>query len=164
LIIAAGGTEGGASQSVLKLLESVGLASFLMPESQRPEVLFAGNQDLQGEVKASMGKFAQLHFAPNVRPNLEVEQLEPAQAHLAEMFRRIRGRQISGVQELDTLAGGGLMPTALAFGRVIRFLSKIYNSNKGVMGLDVGASQQWPGHLRAASWASIPSSVWAAAW
>jgi len=45
-----------------------------------------------------------------------------------------------GVAELDSWAGGGLLPTATAFGRVVRFLSKIYNPDKGVLGVDIGAS------------------------
>lgn len=140
LIIVAGGIENGASQSVLKLLESVGLASFLLPEAQRPEILFAGNQALEHEIKSSLGKITRLHIAPNVRPTLDVERLDAAQTYLADLFRNIRSRQISGVHELDIMAGGGLIPTGMAFGRIIRFLSKVYDSTKGVLGVDVGAT------------------------
>jgi hypothetical protein len=140
LILVAGGTEGGASQSVLKLLESVGLACYLIPEKQRPELLFAGNQELHEEVRGSIGSLVNLHFAPNVRPSLETEQLQPAQAMLADITAQIRTGQISGVGELDQWAKGGLLPSAAAFGRLIRFLSKSYDSNKGVLGVDVGAS------------------------
>lgn len=140
LILVAGGTENGASKSVFKLLESVGLASFLLPEAQRPEILFAGNQALKEEIKSSLGKLTRLHFAPNVRPSLDQERLDAAQTYLADLFRNIRSRQISGVHELNTLAGGGLLPTGMAFGRIIRFLSKVYDSTKGVLGVDVGAT------------------------
>jgi len=46
VIIVAGGTDGGASQSVLSLVESVGQACLVFPEGQRPDVLYAGNQSL----------------------------------------------------------------------------------------------------------------------
>ncbi|KXK15070.1 MAG: hypothetical protein UZ14_CFX002000780 [Chloroflexi bacterium OLB14] len=36
LVIIAGGTDGGASRSIQKLLEPIGLASFLMPEEKTP--------------------------------------------------------------------------------------------------------------------------------
>jgi len=140
IILATGGTEKGASQSVLKLLESIGLASYLMPEDERPAVLFAGNQALQEDVQKSLGKLLRLQFAPNVRPTLEVEQTEATQVHLSDLYRSVRSRKLSGVEELDIWAGGGLMPTATAFGRVIRFLSKVYDPVKGVLGVDVGAS------------------------
>ena len=46
VIILTGGTDGGASRSVQKIMESVGLACYLMPEEKRPAILFAGNQSL----------------------------------------------------------------------------------------------------------------------
>jgi hypothetical protein len=140
VIVVAGGTEGGASQSVLKLLESVGLACYLLPDGQRPEILYAGNQDLQDEVQESMKDFTELHFAPNVRPTLEVEQIDAAQTQIGDIFCRIRSRQITGVRELREWSSGGLLPTSSAFGRLIRFLSKAYASTKGVLGVDIGAS------------------------
>lgn len=140
LVLAAGGTDRGASQSVMKLLESIGLASYLLPEEQRPEVLFAGNQALMDNVTSSLGKLMRVHTAPNLRPTLEVEQLEPAQVRLSDIYRSVRSRKISGVEELNAWAGGGLLPSATAFGRVIRFLSSIYDSSKAVLGIDIGAS------------------------
>jgi hypothetical protein len=140
LVLVTGGTEGGASQSVLKLLEAVGLAAHLMPDGHRPDVLFAGNQSLRDEVKATFDKRAPLHFAANVRPALEFEQLEAAQYQLARITGYVRSRQIPGVKELDNWSGGGLLPTSMALGRIIRFLSKVYNSTKGVLGIDIGSS------------------------
>jgi hypothetical protein len=140
LIIATGGTENGASQSVLKLLESVGLACYVLPEAQRPDLLFVGNQTLDDELRETLGGVTNLHFAPNVRPSLEVETLEAAQAEVASLLMKIRSRQIPGVEELNHWAGGGLLPTATAFGRVIRFMSKKHKTMKGSLGIDLGAS------------------------
>ena len=140
LVLVAGGTEGGASQSVIQLLEPVGLAAHLMPEGQRPELLYAGNQALRDEVKITFEKLTPLHFAANVRPSLEYEQLEATQYQLARIIRSVRARQLSGVKELDSWAGGGLLPTPTAFGRLVRFLSKVYDSTKGVLGIDIGAA------------------------
>jgi hypothetical protein len=140
LIIAAGGTEGGASQSVLHLLESVGLACSLMPESQRPEVLFVGNQALQGEIRNLLESKTTLNFAPNIRPSPKMERLDAAQASLADSFRRVRARHLPGVQDLNLLSKGDMLPTAFAFGRIINFLSKIYTDKKGVLGIDLGTS------------------------
>jgi uncharacterized protein (TIGR01319 family) len=140
LVLAAGGTDRGASQSVMKLLESIGLASYLMPEEQRPEVLFAGNQALLDDIDASLGKVVRVHYAPNLRPALDAEQLGAAQVRLSDIYRSVRSHKVSGVEELDAWAGGGLLPTAAAFGRVIRFLGEVYDSTKAVMGIDVGAS------------------------
>jgi hypothetical protein len=140
MVIVVGGTEGGASQSVLKLVEAVGLACYLIPENQRPEILYAGNQELKDEVEDGIANLAHLHFAPNVRPTLEDEQLDPAQVQIARMYAHVRARNIPGVQELDEWAKGELLPTSAAFGRLVRFLSKTYASSKGVLGVDIGAS------------------------
>lgn len=140
LVIVAGGIEGGAVQSVLHLLEPVGLACYLLPEAQRPEVLYAGNSALAEEVKNAIGSLTHLLMAPNLRPTLDIEQLSPAQTQLTEVYRSVASRNLPGVAELDGWTGGKLMPTATAFGRVIRFLSRVGNSSNGVMGVDVGAS------------------------
>jgi hypothetical protein len=140
LIIVAGGAEQGASQSVMNLFESVGLACYLMPEGKRPEVLYAGNQSIAAQVKSSIEHITPVHIAPNIRPALETEQLGPAQAELSAIYRVVRTKKINGMQELDQWSGGRLMPTASAFGRTIRFLSKIHAGEKGVLGIDVGAT------------------------
>lgn len=141
LIVVAGGIEGGAKGSVLNLLEAVGLACYLIPKDQRPEVLYAGNSELVGNVQESIGTLANLHIAPNVRQSYESEQLTPSQPALAKIYRLVRSRQIKGIQEVDQWTGNHLMPAATTFGRTIRYISKEYASTrKGVLGVDVGAS------------------------
>ncbi|MDO9301129.1 MAG: glutamate mutase L, partial [Anaerolineales bacterium] len=141
LIVIAGGTDGGASRSIKKLLEPIGLASFILPEEKVPAVLFAGNEKIAGEIKTLVGAFASsIHVSPNVRPSLETEDLEPAQRELARMVVNIRKRQIKGVDLLDMWSGGHLLPTAYATGRMVRFLSKVYSAKKGILSVDLGAS------------------------
>ena len=139
LIVVAGGTNGGASQSVIQLLETVGLAGYLIPKEKSPEVLFAGNEDLQEEVKQIMGNIVPLNCAPNVRPTLSTERVSAVHIPLAKIVGKVRSRRISGVLELDRWSEGKMMPSATAFGRIIRFLSKVYDPKKGVLGVDVGA-------------------------
>ena len=141
VIVVAGGIEGGASKSVIDLLEAVGLACYLMPKEQRPEVLYAGNSALSKQVQDSIGTLVNLHVAPNVRQSYDSEQLTPSQPALAQIFRLVRSRQIRGIQEVDLWTGNHLLPAATAFGRTIRYISKEYAStHKGVLGIDVGAS------------------------
>jgi hypothetical protein len=141
LIVIAGGTQNGASHSLHTLLEPVGLACYMLPKENRPQVLFAGNQALAEEVKSQIGSLSSLQIAPNIRPSLETEHLLPAQKKLAHAYRQLRARQVPGTLEVDRWTGGNLLPTAMAFGRTIRFTSKVYaSSRKGVLGVDVGAS------------------------
>jgi len=141
VIILAGGTEGGATRSVTKLLEVVGLACFLLPQEKRPTVLYAGNQALAEKVKSSLEGVVQVQLAPNIRPAFDVEDLGPAENCLADIVEQIQSRQVGGVQMLSNLAAGRLTSTAHAFGRFVRFLSLVFkDTHKGILGLDLGAS------------------------
>lgn len=141
LVVIAGGTDGGASRSIQKLLEPIGLASFLLPEEKRPAILFAGNEKMEGEVRSLVGSLAaSLHFSPNIRPSLETEDIDPAERELARMFVNIRKRQIKGVDLLDLWSGGHILPNAYATGRMVRFLAKVYSSQKGILSVDLGSS------------------------
>jgi len=141
LVLLTGGTDGGATRSIQKMLEAVGLACYLMPEEKRPMVLYAGNQKLAGEVQELLGGHAgKLEISYNVRPSLETEDLAPASHELASLMVKLRQRQIKGVDELNLWAAGNLLPTAYAQGRMIRFLSKLYESTRGLLCVNLGAS------------------------
>lgn len=141
LVILTGGTDGGASRSMLKMLEAVGLACYLMPGEKRPMVLYAGNHKLANDVRELLGGHAgKLQVSPNVRPSLEVEDLEPASNVLASLVTNLRQRQIKGVDELYNSTSGNLLPTAYAQGRMIRFLSRLYESTRGLLSVNMGAS------------------------
>ncbi|NWF63903.1 MAG: glutamate mutase L [Chloroflexi bacterium] len=141
MVIIAGGTNGGASRSIQRLLETIGLASYLMPDEKRPAFLFAGNNKLVDEFKSLIGSLSStLHFSPNIRPSLETEDIDPAELELAQMFITIRKKQLKGLDALDQWAGGHTLPTAYATGRMVRFLSKVYGSQKGLLSVDLGAS------------------------
>ncbi|HTX93227.1 MAG TPA: glutamate mutase L [Anaerolineales bacterium] len=141
LVLIAGGTDSGATRSVQQLVETIGLACYILPAEKRPAVLFAGNQSLADKIKTTLQPLASaLSISPNLRPELETEDLQPAQLALAELHTHIRRGQMSGVDELNSWAGNTLMPTAYAEGRIIRFLSQVYDSSKGILGVDIGAS------------------------
>jgi hypothetical protein len=142
VILIAGGTDNGASQSVLKLVNSVGLALYLLPENHRPEVLFAGNPKLADQVRAFIEHLAPIHIAPNIRPDLAKEQLGPAQKMITDIFRRIYVDRVPGMAALNAWSGGQLLPSSHGLGRVIRFFSQIVSNpdSKGVLGVNVGAS------------------------
>ena len=141
LVILTGGTDGGASRSIQKMLEAVGLACYLMPLEKRPMILYAGNQKLADDVKELLGGHAgKVEVSYNARPSLETEDLDPGRYELALLMTKLRQRQIKGVDELNLWTAGNLLPTAYARGRMIRFLSKLYESTRGLLCVNVGAS------------------------
>lgn len=141
LVILTGGTNNGASRSMLKMLEAVGLACYLMPIEKRPLALYAGNEQLAGDVQEMLGAHtAMLKFSHNVRPSLEAEELGPASSELASLVVKLRQRQLKGVDELNMWAGGNVLPTSYAQGRMIRFLSRQFESVRGLLSVNIGAS------------------------
>ncbi len=141
LILIVGGTDGGASDSILRLIETVSLAVGLLPEGNQPKIVFAGNRQLGAAIVEKFGDQVPVVLAPNVRPSLEVEDLGPARLRLAEAIAELRTARISGFDELKQWSGGTMLLTADAFGRVIRHLGETHDPNKGVLGVDLGASQ-----------------------
>ncbi len=139
LIIITGGTNNGASHSLLSILESIGLSSFLLDESQRPHILYTGNEKLQDEVKNGLDKISKLRIAPNIQPVLGKENFHPAQKQINEIYKDIRKKQAGGIREVLSWTEGQFSSTASALGRVIRFLSEKYEPEKGVMGVDIGS-------------------------
>ncbi len=142
LVVITGGTDGGASRSIHKTVEPVGLASYLLAPEKRPAVLFAGNQKQDDEVKQLLGGVTSaLQFGPNVRPSLDTEDLDPAARQLADVLLGIRQRQLKGLDVLQEWSNGHVLPTAYAEGRMIRFLGEVYGKTReGILGVEIGAS------------------------
>ncbi len=141
LVLIAGGVDGGATQSIRKILEIIGLASYLLPEPKRPVVLYAGNQSLAREVQNSLNNIASyVQITPNIRPSLDVEDLAPAQRELANLVVNVRQKQMPEISELRLLSNGIVLPSAYAQGRMVRFLASYFGTGKGVLSVDAGAS------------------------
>ena len=140
LILVVGGTDGGAQDSVLQLIELVAVASELFSPNQRPRIVYAGNRNLGAAIADRVGERLDIALAPNVRPSLRVEDLGHARLALGEAIAEGRNKRVRGFDELEQWSGGAMMLTADAYGRVIRYLSRIYDPAKGVLGVDVGAN------------------------
>lgn len=141
LILVTGGTDGGATESVLQLIDLVGVAADQIPPSDRPRIVYAGNRSLSASVIERFGDRFHVDLSPNVRPSLGIEDLSQARLHISDAISEVRATRVSGFEELDRWSGGNLLLSADAFGRVIKYLSRIYEPEKGVLGVDVGANQ-----------------------
>jgi hypothetical protein len=141
LILIAGGTDGGASDSVIRMVETVSLASRLLPLNQQPRIIYAGNQAIVHAVEDYFGDWATLIPSLNIRPSLDMEDIAPTRKRVTDGIAELRAGRISGFDELVDWSEGNFLLTADAFGRVIRYLSQVYSPEKGVLGIDLGASQ-----------------------
>lgn len=141
LILVTGGTDGGATESVLQLIDLVGVAAEQIPPLDRPRIVYAGNRSLSASVVERFGDRFHVDLSPNVRPSLRIEDLSQARLHISDAISEVRATRVSGFEELDNWSGGNLLLSSDAFGRVIKYLSRIYEPEKGVLGVDVGANQ-----------------------
>jgi hypothetical protein len=123
LIFIAGGTEGGAEAPVLELAQTARLASRLMPRGHRPIILYAGNSALIERIEALFSDQTLL-IADNVRPTLDVEALESAQAQLAAAFDSFAEAQIVGFDRVGALSRIGVQPTAQSIGLIAEYLGR----------------------------------------
>ena len=140
LILLTGGTEHGASRSVFKQVELISFVCRILPEGSRPEIIFAGNQVLGKKIKEILEHWSDVKIAPNVRPEIGVENLEPAKEILARVVTKIRHEQLSGLNALTGESSAYPMPASHAFGRMVQFLSHLYDPQKGLLALDLGAN------------------------
>src|SRR5689334_6502940 len=132
LILIGGGTDGGASDALLKLVEVVGLACHLLPPDAKAKVLYLGNAALTDKVTQLLSGVAAVYIAPNVQPELGQEVLAPARVELAKVFEELRLEQIGGFHALSGWTGGRILPTAPAEAQAIRFLSRTLEGVKSV--------------------------------
>lgn len=140
LIILAGGSDGGAYQPVMEAAENISLAYNLLPRVHKPQIVFAGNSDLADKIEYCLNAGEDLHIAGNIQPEVGHEVLEPAWGAMLKSFEKIRFQQMPGLEEFLQKTGGQLLPGAYALGRMVKFLNRINQNNKGVMALDVGAA------------------------
>lgn len=140
LIVLAGGTNRGASLSVVRLANYLALALKLIPEKGRPQILFVGNENLREEIDNLLSALTKVHVADNIRPHLDRENLGPARDALTKMYFEIQTRRLNGLQELREFADTPFVPSATALSRVVRFLSTVIDPPKGMLGIDLGAA------------------------
>lgn len=139
LIFIVGGTDNGAADSILALLNTIKLAVTLLPPESRPVVLYAGNEALQPQVKALLDDDTRLFISGNVRPSLNDERLGGAQLELALVYGAYKSNN-TAFSEVQSLSRMGLLPTANSYGVVLRYLGELADSGMGVMCVDVGSS------------------------
>jgi hypothetical protein len=137
-IVLVGGIDGGASRPVLQVAEAVAIASFTMPQADRPAIIYAGNAELRSLVADIVGAEAELHAVDNVRPSLQLENPGPLQAELEDLYRKRKMERLPGFGTLASWSPVPVLPTAKAFAYTIQYLAQQDGIN--VLGVDVGGA------------------------
>jgi hypothetical protein len=140
IIVFAGGTERGASRSVLRLAEMIYIMLKVIPEGKRPEILYCGNSLLAQKIKEGLEHWTPVAIAKNIRPNLDEETFMDAQTVLSQMVLYQKSQLIGGIEEYSQISSTEPESTAMGFHRIIRYLGTESKRYRSVLGVDLGAS------------------------
>ncbi|MBI5931187.1 MAG: glutamate mutase L [Chloroflexi bacterium] len=146
LIFISGGTDGGNQNAVLELTHATGLALMLLPDDERPNVLYAGNEVLADTVVGLLQDHASVFVASNVRPDVNEEKLGTARVELANVYSNFMTSQpVGGFDQVislsSELSGIGIVPTAQGVANMVRFLGELLQKGSaGVLHVDIGST------------------------
>lgn len=137
LFLIVGGTDGGAENRLLDMLDVVDIGIQALAGSKRIQVLYAGNRQLREKVSQKLGDYANVQVADNIRPSLDREDLTDATQLLSELYEDIKVGTLPGVQELRDWCSIPLASPARRFAKQIEYLAHAYDGR--IMGVDLGA-------------------------
>lgn len=140
MILLAGGVDGGTRSHVVELAELVAAArprprlglGFDLP------VIFAGNAEVQADVRRILEGQCALEVVENVRPTLEEENLLPARERIHDLFMEHVMAQAPGYKKLMGWADAPIMPTPGAVGAIIQTIAA--REDMSVVGVDIGGA------------------------
>ncbi len=138
IVLIAGGTEGGADERLIHLIETVEIGAGLQLTAERPQIVFAGNSHLRQRVSTLLTSTAAVHVADNVRPALDKENLLDAMRVLGELYDELKLGVLPGVHDLLAWSDYPPVLSARAFGGIIEFLAALRKGR--VLGLDLGTN------------------------
>lgn len=138
LILLTGGTDGGATRSVLKLAQIIQMVCQFSPVDSVPGVLFAGNKYLAARIKSGLDKYTRVQIADNIRPAAEAEALSPARISLEEMLLQDARAKVNGFDELVGIASAMPMQSASGLGLLVQMIHAIKGENRPMLGVDIG--------------------------
>lgn len=140
LIFLIGGTDGGNTSAVMRLLRAVKLAIKIAPEEEKPIVLYAGNRDIASTVSSELHDTTQVFIAKNVRPSIDTEHIASASQELAMVYSAFMSRQPGGFETVADFSKVGLIPTAQSVTNMVRWLGESSDKPGGVLHLDIGST------------------------
>lgn len=138
LILVSGGTDGGATQSVMDLAEAVKMAVSVTDKRRRPTVIYAGNAVLGEKVTGMFEGVSQILHAPNIRPKAGQINVGPARAFLSEAFNRYSAARGMGFAELASISADGVLPSARGYIVIASYIAKLRGER--VVALDIGSA------------------------
>lgn len=140
MILLAGGTDGGATEHVIELVELIKAAEPRprLGVAYKLPIVYAGNINLRPQVEKLIGGQFALDMVENLRPVLEVENTEPARRAVHELFMEHVMSHAPGYTKLMKWTDVDIMPTPAGEGMAMQLIASSYKEN--VLGVGLGGA------------------------
>jgi uncharacterized protein (TIGR01319 family) len=140
MILIAGGTDGGADTHIVGISELIRAADpkCRLGDVYKLPIVFAGNIEARSQIKDIFKDKYLLSIVDNIRPTLEIEQIEPARRAIHEFFMEHVMSHAPGYLKLMKWTNIGIMPTPAAEGLAMQLIASTYKMN--VIGVGLGGA------------------------
>ncbi|HEY3376917.1 MAG TPA: glutamate mutase L [Armatimonadota bacterium] len=140
MILLSGGTDGGTTQHLLDIAETLRAADPKprLGRHYRLPVVYAGNTSAREGVQAILGDRVNLEFVDNLRPVLERENLTPARDAIHELFLQHVMAQAPGYDKLLEWVSSPVMSTPHAVGLMVQAEADARGGS--VLAVDIGGA------------------------
>ena len=140
MVLLSGGIDGGTISHVVELSEILA-ASNPKPRlgnNYKLPIIYAGNKEARKEINSRLSKTMDLKMVENIRPTLEIENLQPSRDKIHDLFMEHVMAQAPGYDKLKKWTHCPIMPTPGAVGEIIKRIAK--KENISVVGVDIGGA------------------------
>lgn len=143
-VLLVGGVDGGNVAPLRTLARA--LAEALPPKATRLEqevarpalpVVYAGNNRAQEVVQEELAERVDLRLVDNVRPTMREELLLPAREELTGLYKDLIQQQLSGYEELSSLARTPVQFPCVGLQLATRFLAAYHQ--REILAVDLGS-------------------------
>lgn len=140
MILLCGGTDGGAISGVLRMAEILRVARPLpkFDSLDKIPVLYAGNKEAAHIVKEMASRDFDLYILPNLRPDMENENLGPTQDKIQDLFMENVMEHAPGYSNLKKAVSADILPTPSGVLQSLKLLSNPQNRN--IFAFDIGGA------------------------
>ena len=140
MVLLSGGVDGGTKSHVVELAEILSAANPKprLGNDYKLPIIYAGNKEARKEVNQTLVDKTDLKMVDNIRPTLEVENLQPSRDKIHDLFMDHVMAQAPGYNKLVKWTDCPIMPTPGAVGEIIKIIAK--RENISVVGVDIGGA------------------------
>lgn len=131
MVLVAGGMEGGTPKFVLETCDFLNLSEMRprFGKDFRLPIVFAGAENVKNLVGEMLSQRYHVLLAPNLRPDLMSENLDPVRHAIAEIFESHVMAQAPGYERLTQWVDSKVLPTPVGVARILEQFARKEKAN-----------------------------------